>query len=105
MWQAIGDASALCVLPQSMPRGIRGLRRVVDWQQSFERVPGAAAVLHFRHTGACIDYARTDARGHNIAIDIIPNEIAAECLYLRDEATDETRPGSRRPPRAARPSP
>jgi hypothetical protein len=57
------------------------------------RIEGAAAVMHFQSmVKACIDHKRgLNPGGHNIAIDIIPNEIAADCLTVGTKLlTDET---------------
>jgi hypothetical protein len=57
------------------------------------RIEAAEAVMHFQSMiKACIDHKRgLTPGGHNIAIDIIPNEIAADCLSLGTKLlTDET---------------
>ena len=61
------------------------------------RIEGAASVMHFQSmVKACIDHKLglqlgLAPVGHNIAIDIIPNEIAAECLTHGTKLlTDET---------------
>ena len=57
------------------------------------RIEGAAAVMHFQSmVKACIDHKLgLNPGGHNIAIDIIPNEIAADCLTVGTKLlTDET---------------
>lgn len=57
------------------------------------RLDTAAAVEHFQHMlKACIDHKSSiTTGGHNIAIDIIPNDIAANCLdWGRRMLDDET---------------
>jgi hypothetical protein len=57
------------------------------------RIEGAQSVMHFQSMiKACIDHKRgLTPDGHNIGIDIIPNEIAADCLAFGTKLlTDET---------------
>jgi hypothetical protein len=57
------------------------------------RIEAAEAVMHFQSMiKACIDHKRgLTPDGHNIAIDIIPNEIAADCLMVGTKLlVDET---------------
>jgi hypothetical protein len=57
------------------------------------RIEGAASVMHFQSMiKACIDHKLgLSPGGHNIAIDIIPNQIAADCLTVGTKLlTEET---------------
>jgi hypothetical protein len=57
------------------------------------RIEAAVAILHFQSmVKACIDHKLgLTPGGHNIGIDIIPNEIAAQCLNLGARLLNEER--------------
>jgi hypothetical protein len=58
--------------------------------ESDTRIDGAAAVRHFQMmVKDCIAYKLSSTTGgHNIAIDIIPNAIAAQCLEMGSRLLD-----------------